>query len=88
MAEQKWLDSKVWCPVSGFRLKGQTAIPLHKVFLMETVTGTLYANCPTHCVKIFIGDRTTISWILECSNVVRVKQKREKEAKHAPAPKA
>jgi hypothetical protein len=80
---QKYLDTEVWCPVSGFKRKDGSVIPPHKVQLMICADGNLYARCPIHLAKSFIQDGQTIREIVDASNVIRTKEKRTKEPKNA-----
>jgi hypothetical protein len=80
---QKYLDTEVWCPVSGFKRKDGSVIPPHKVQLMICADGNLYARCPVHLAKSFIQDGQTIKEIVDASNVIRTKEKRVKELKNA-----
>ena len=83
MPEQKFLDTEVWCPVSGTKLKDGTIIPPHKIQLMVCSDGHLYARCIVHFAKVFIQEKETVRKILEASNVIRVREKRVKETKNA-----
>lgn len=83
MPEQKFLDTEVWCPVSGFKLKDGTIIPPHKLPLMICADGNLYAKCLVHFAKMFIQEKETVGKMIDASNVIRVREKRDKEAKNA-----
>lgn len=72
---QRFLDKSVWCPLSGFESKRGTIEP-HKIPLMQAADDSIYARCPRHIAKVFIQDSMTIAEIMECSTVVRTKEKR------------
>lgn len=80
---QKYLDTEVWCPVSGFKRKDGSVIEPHKIQIMICADGNLYARCPRHLAKCFIQDGQTIREVIEASNVIRTKEKRSKEVKNA-----
>ena len=83
MPTQKYLDTEVWCPVSGFKRKDGTVFPPHKIQLMICADGNLYARCPQHLAKMFLQDGQSIREIVDASNVIRTKEKRVKEPKNA-----
>lgn len=82
MPEQKILNTEVWCPVSGLKLKNNGMIPPHKMTLMVCVDGNLYAKCKLHLAKVFIQRKEFVKMILEASTVILIKQKRAKEGRN------
>lgn len=75
MPEQKLLNTKVWCPSSGFLRKNGSVIPPHKIPLLVCSNGKLYSWCQRCNAKVFIQGRQVIDEMLEVSVVVEVRQK-------------
>jgi len=80
---KKYIDTQLYCPLSGLKLNGQAPIPPHKMGVMQCANGSLFSKCSIHLVRCFISDFDTVRNIMEKATVVRVIEDRKKEKKNA-----
>lgn len=81
MPIRKYIDTQLFCPLSGSRFKGQV-VPLHKMYMMQCENGALFAKCPHHVVRCFISDFTTVKMIMDVSKVTKIVDTNKKEQKY------
>lgn len=81
MSIRKYLDTQLFCPLTGTRAKGQVIQP-HKMQMMQCENGSLFAKCPHHLVRCFISDRATVEMIMGISKIVKVVNTSTKEKKN------
>lgn len=78
-SQRQVLDVELVCPVSGFRIKDGTVIPVHKIMVVYCRNGSLMAFCPNHVVRSFISDRTTVKAIMDGATLISMTPKKAKK---------
>lgn len=81
MSIRKYIDTQLFCPLTGAKLKGQVIQP-HKMVMMQCENGSIFAKCPHHVVRCFISDFTTVKMIMETAKIVKIVDTKAKEGKH------
>lgn len=71
VAVKKYIDTQIYCPLSGLKLKGNVIAP-HKMAMMQCANGALFAKCPYHLVRCFISDFETVKTIMSEAQVIKV----------------
>ena len=81
MPIRKYIDTQLFCPLSGAKLKGQV-IPPHKMYMMQCENGALFAKCQHHVVRCFIADFATVKMVMESSKITKIVDTNKKENKY------